>query len=157
MKSACQWEQRQGTACFRKQTANTARWIFHCRAVLMRGSRGVLPRDCIVILFHLQQLYRGKPPRAWPWFLPACLGQRWWGLPGIHWENSGPPSAFSLLYERMSDNALRYTFDSEATPPKLNMQLMPASINVLPVQFHNFLERIKNKNKWKVQSKVNDI
>lgn len=50
MKSASQCEQRQGSACFRKQTANTARWIFHRRAVLMRGSRGVLPRDCIVIL-----------------------------------------------------------------------------------------------------------
>lgn len=50
MKSACQCEQRQGTTCFRKQTANVARWIFHCRATLMRGSRGVLPRDCIVIL-----------------------------------------------------------------------------------------------------------
>lgn len=29
MKSACQCEQRQGTTCFRKQTANAARWIFH--------------------------------------------------------------------------------------------------------------------------------
>lgn len=34
-----------------KQTSNRARWIFHCGALLMRGSRGVLPRDCIVILW----------------------------------------------------------------------------------------------------------
>lgn len=34
-------------------------------------------------------------------------------------ENSGPASTFSLIYERMSDNAPRYTFDSEATLPNL--------------------------------------
>lgn len=35
--------------------------------------------------------------------------------------NSGWASAFSLTYERMSDNALRYTFDSEATLPNLTI------------------------------------
>lgn len=34
--------------------------------------------------------------------------------------------------------------------------LMPASLNVLPVLFLNFLERVKNK-EAKVQSKVRDI
>ncbi len=34
-------------------------------------------------------------------------------------ENSGSASAFSLPYERMFDNALRYTYDSEATLPNL--------------------------------------
>ena len=34
-------------------------------------------------------------------------------------ENIHPTSALSLLYERMSDNALRYTYDSEATLPNL--------------------------------------
>lgn len=42
-----------------KQTSNRARWIFHCGALLMRGSRGVLPRDCIVIR------WTGPPSAAW--------------------------------------------------------------------------------------------
>lgn len=71
-------------------------------------------------------------------------------------ENSAPASAFSLLYERMSDNALRYAYDSEATLPNLTFSLCQLHLTFFlfcPTNSWN----IKNKNKCTVQSKVRDI
>lgn len=155
-KSAWQCEQRQGTACFRKQTVNRARWIFHCRAVLMRGSRGVLPRDCIVILWAV------PPSTAWSRETskslapsPTCPGQSD-GDPCLGYlENSDSTSACSLLYERMSDNTLRYTYDSKATLP--NVTFSWCQLHLRFFLFHKFVELIQNKNKCTVQSKVSDI
>lgn len=122
MKSACQCEQRQGTTCFRKQTVNVTRWIFHRRAKLMRGSRGVLPRDCIVIHWTV-------PP------LTASLRETSESLAPIHtcapWSEKIIPTwdPFQTGIQhpplaRYMEGCLkvqRYTFDSGASLPNFTI------------------------------------
>lgn len=53
-------------------------------------------------------------------------------------------SAFSQTYVRMSETSTIY-IQLRRLSAKLHNQLMPASLNDLPVLLHNFLEGIKNK------------
>lgn len=114
-----QYEQRQGTANVSLPKTNSDyRWIFHCRAVLMRGSRRVLPRDFIVIRRSI------PPSRAWSRetseslaCTPTCQPQSGITIPGLPGKRQLSASAFARLHERMSDHSLRYTYESEATLP----------------------------------------
>lgn len=129
MKSAWQCGQRQGSACFRKQTANTSRWIFHFCSVLMRGNRRMPPWDFIVILetFHLQKLDRGKPPMIWRRHLD-CPSHPWVVIPLCGYlENSSPASALDLRYERMSE--MISLVRVPASFPNLVFWLMPGTPN----------------------------
>lgn len=75
---------------------NTARWVFHCRATLMKGSWVVLPRDCIVI-------HRATPPPpAWsretskslalcPTFPPQMVIPVW-----VTWKTTIPPWVYYI-------------------------------------------------------------
>lgn len=114
-------------SCVNERKQGSASQGFHCGVV-----------DCSTF----KGLIEGNLQELGPYcYLHTSVGNP---LPGKQ-QPSSIRLQSAICYMLLSDNIVRYTYDSEATPPNLTFGSMPTSLDVLPVLYYGFAELIKLK------------